>query len=90
MAGVKRRVKIALLVAVPVALYLILSERLSWRPRQWRGHAEQIQAIAFSPDGQLLASVSLDQTVRLWKVSSRTLLWSTARHDCGIGDATWN
>jgi RNA polymerase sigma factor (sigma-70 family) len=35
--------------------------------RQIDGHEKAIMNMAFSPDGKLLASVSLDQTLRLWR-----------------------
>lgn len=38
------------------------------------GHIDAIIALAFSPDGKLLASASRDQTALLWEVSSGDLL----------------
>lgn len=35
-------------------------------PWNLRGHRKQITAITFSPDGELIATSSLDRTVRLW------------------------
>jgi WD40 repeat protein len=34
-----------------------------------RGHTKEVDSIAFSPDGLLLASGSWDATVRFWRVS---------------------
>ena len=38
------------------------------------GHTNWVRAVAFSPDGQTLASGSADQTVRLWDVANIYML----------------
>jgi WD40 repeat protein len=47
-----------------------LRQQLLSRPRTTLvGHTDQVEAIAFSPDGKLLATGSRDGSVRLWSVS---------------------
>jgi len=38
-----------------------------------RGHSQQVTAVAFSPDGSIIATGSRDSTVRLWDVSTGTV-----------------
>jgi pimeloyl-ACP methyl ester carboxylesterase len=47
------------------------------------GHTEQIFGLAFSPDGQLLASASADGTVKFWDVASGQEL-HTLHHEGGV------
>src|SRR3546814_20508085 len=42
------------------------------------GHERQVWAIAFSPDGNLLASGDRSGEVRLWDLASGTSRWSVA------------
>ena len=38
------------------------------------GHTSSLESLSFSPDGSLLASGSMDNTVKIWSVSSGRLI----------------
>ena len=42
----------------------------------WQAHTNIVETLAFSPDERTLASGSPDGSVKLWDVTSGTLLWS--------------
>ncbi len=49
------------------------------------GHTDGVYAVAFSPDGQTLASASSDHTIRLWDVASRQLTGAPlTRHNAAV------
>ena len=48
------------------------------------GHTSFVTSIAFSPNGELLASGSWDTTIRLWNVSSFTLNKTLTGHTSGV------
>ncbi|EFR02261.1 hypothetical protein MGYG_05262 [Nannizzia gypsea CBS 118893] len=48
------------------------------------GHGHWVTSVAFSPNGQLLASSSLDKTVRLWETATGALYQTLEGHDDGV------
>ena len=50
--------------------------------RVMKGHTSGVFALAFSPDGRTLASVSLDGTTRAWDLATGTQLWQA---ETGVG-----
>ncbi len=42
----------------------------------WQAHTDLVLSLAFSPDERMLASGSLDGSIKLWDVESCALLWS--------------
>lgn len=48
------------------------------------GHTGQINALAFSPDGNSLASASDDRTVRVWSLANKQTLWIGKGNSGGV------
>lgn len=60
-----KKLKIAALLALPVALGLYLNSAMSWRPRTLATYKSPVLSVAWAPDGKRLASVG-DGYVTLW------------------------
>jgi WD40 repeat protein len=54
------------------------------------GHTGELRAIAYSPDGRTLASVSADNTIRLWDPSRRTPAQVLSGHPGGVSSAVFS
>jgi len=53
----------------------------SWKGVQTlKGHSELVRSVAISPSGQILASSSNDQTIKLWNLPTGKLLYTLAGH----------
>lgn len=48
------------------------------------GHCDRIYAVAYHPDGQLLASGSQDHTVKLWQADTGDCLRTLAEHESWV------
>ena len=46
----------------------------------WQAHHRWVRSVAFSPDGQLLATSSYDQTIKLWDAKTQNCLKTLCGH----------
>ncbi|KAL6129956.1 hypothetical protein ACLB2K_068338 [Fragaria x ananassa] len=54
------------------------------------GHSEAVLSVAFSPDGQQLASGSGDTTVRIWDLNTQTPLYTCSGHKNWVLCIAWS
>jgi WD40 repeat protein len=55
-----------------------------------RGHERQVLSVAWSPDGHLLCTGSLDKTARLWEVATGAEVLVLNCGDSIVGSVTWS
>jgi GTPase SAR1 family protein len=55
-----------------------------------RGHGDSVSSIAWSPDGQLLASGTTDKTIHLWKAGSGEQLRTLKGHTHTVQTLAWS
>jgi len=56
----------------------------------WLGHEKEVTALAFSPDGQLLASGSADTTIIFWDVTNAEILSTAEGHWATVTTAVFD
>jgi len=70
--------------------WFYLQRRCHEEPRTFAGHQAAVSAIAFSPDGRLLASASRDQTVKVWDPTSGQTRWTLRGHNDVVSDVAFS
>lgn len=55
-----------------------------------KGHADVILRLSWAPRGDLLASCSVDRTVRIWDLATGAVLRTLTGHSEGINQAAWS
>jgi WD40 repeat protein/serine/threonine protein kinase len=54
------------------------------------GHKERVRAVAFAPNGRILASGSSDRTIELWDVAAKSLIGTLQAGNEGVGCLTFS
>ena len=54
------------------------------------GHSNLVNSVAYSPNGQQLASASEDSTIKIWNVSSGKLLKTLTGHSDGVNSVAYS
>src|SRR5690242_16035002 len=63
---------------------------LAQQPAELAGHTGLVHAVAFSPDGKILATASFDNTVKLWDYASGKEINTLKGHTAPVYSPAFN
>ncbi len=59
-------------------------------PFTYKGHAKEVEAVAWSPDGKRIASGSADTTVQVWDASDGSHVFTYHGHSSTVTSVAWS
>jgi WD40 repeat protein len=68
----------------------LIQEKIRTLPVTLRGHEYGVPSVTFSPDGKFLASGSLDETVKIWKVGNWREVATLREHEDSVQSVTFS
>jgi polar amino acid transport system permease protein len=69
---------------------LATQEECDAADEDWLGHEKEVTALAFSPDGEILASGSADTTIVFWEVETGEVAWPSIGHWSAVNKLVFN